>query len=41
MRFEFIHSDDGAVHDAFNITRDYMDIMACAVDSCPPHTLAN
>ncbi|CAM0952208.1 unnamed protein product [Alopecurus aequalis] len=41
MRFEFIHSDDGAVHDAFNITRDYKDIMACAVDSCAPHTLAN
>ncbi|XBI82468.1 hypothetical protein VPH35_091150 [Triticum aestivum] len=41
MRFEFIHSDDGAVHDAFTITRDYKDIMACAVDSCAPHTLAN
>lgn len=41
MRFEFVHSDDGAVHDGFTITRDYKDIMACAVDSCPPHSLAN
>ncbi|KAE8792352.1 putative inactive purple acid phosphatase 27 [Hordeum vulgare] len=26
-RFEFIHSDDGAVQDAFTITGDYKDIM--------------
>ncbi|KAL5201042.1 hypothetical protein ABZP36_035396 [Zizania latifolia] len=39
--FEFIHSDDGAVLDAFTITRDYKDVLACTVDSCAPHTLAN
>lgn len=41
LRVEFIHSDDGAAHDAFNITRDYKDVLACTVDSCAPHTLAN
>jgi hypothetical protein len=41
LRVEFIHSDDGAAHHAFNITRDYKDVLACTVDSCAPHTLAN
>lgn len=41
LRVEFIHSDDGAAHDAFDITRDYKDVLACTVDSCAPHTLAN
>nr|CAB3457520.1 unnamed protein product [Digitaria exilis] len=41
LRVEFIHSDDGAAHDAFDITRDYKDVLACTVDSCAPHTMAN
>uniref|UniRef100_A0A0E0M336 Purple acid phosphatase n=1 Tax=Oryza punctata TaxID=4537 RepID=A0A0E0M336_ORYPU len=41
LEFEFIRSDDGAVLDAFTITRDYRDVLACAVDACDPHTLAN
>uniref|UniRef100_J3MYZ8 Purple acid phosphatase n=1 Tax=Oryza brachyantha TaxID=4533 RepID=J3MYZ8_ORYBR len=41
LEFEFIRSDDGAVLDAFAIERDYKDILACAVDACDPHTLAN
>ncbi|CAN6211204.1 unnamed protein product [Urochloa humidicola] len=41
MRVEFIHSDDGAAHDAFNITREYKDVLACTVDSCAAHTMAN
>jgi acid phosphatase type 7 len=38
---EFIHSDDGAAHDAFTISRDYKDVLACTVDSCAPHTMAS
>ncbi|RCV12393.1 hypothetical protein SETIT_2G266200v2 [Setaria italica] len=41
LRVEFIHSNDGAAHDAFNITRDYKDVLACTVDSCAPHTMGN
>lgn len=41
LRFEFIHSDDGAAHDPFTSSRDYRDVLACTVDSCAPHTLAN
>ncbi|KAL6601233.1 hypothetical protein ACP70R_044453 [Stipagrostis hirtigluma subsp. patula] len=41
LRVEFIHSDDGAAHDAFTISRDYKDVLACTVDSCAPHTLAS
>ncbi|RLN32938.1 putative inactive purple acid phosphatase 27 [Panicum miliaceum] len=41
LRVEFIHSDDGAAHDAFNITRDYKDVLACTVDSCAPHSMAS
>ncbi|CAN6167567.1 unnamed protein product [Urochloa humidicola] len=41
LRVEIIHSDDGAAHDAFNITREYKDVLACTVDSCAPHTMAS
>lgn len=41
LRVEFIHSDDGAAHDAFTISREYKDVLACTVDSCAPHTLAS
>ncbi|KAF2916945.1 hypothetical protein DAI22_09g156900 [Oryza sativa Japonica Group] len=41
LELEFIRSDDGEVLDAFSITRGYKDVLACAVDACDPHTLAN
>ncbi|KAK9750656.1 hypothetical protein RND81_02G211200 [Saponaria officinalis] len=40
LLFEYKKSRDGKVYDSFTISRDYRDIMACAVDSCPPSTLA-
>ncbi|GER43805.1 purple acid phosphatase 27 [Striga asiatica] len=40
LLFEYKKSQDGKVYDSFRITRDYRDILACAVDSCPSTTLA-
>ncbi|KAF5752049.1 inactive purple acid phosphatase 1-like [Tripterygium wilfordii] len=41
LLFEYKKSRDGKVYDSFRITRDYRDILACAVDSCPSTTLAS
>ncbi|XP_074309638.1 putative inactive purple acid phosphatase 1 isoform X2 [Silene latifolia] len=40
LLFEYKKSRDGKVYDSFRISRDYRDILACAVDSCAPTTLA-
>ncbi|KAK1295223.1 putative inactive purple acid phosphatase 27 [Acorus calamus] len=40
LLFEYKKSRDGNVYDSFTITRDYMDVLACAKDSCWPTTLA-
>lgn len=34
-------SSYGKVYDSFTISRDYSDILACTVDSCPAMTLAS
>lgn len=41
LLFEYKKSRDGKVYDSFRISRDYRDILACAVDSCPSATLAS
>ncbi|PQP92659.1 putative inactive purple acid phosphatase 1 [Prunus yedoensis var. nudiflora] len=41
LLFEYKKSRDGKVYDSFRISRDYRDILACAVDSCPSTTLAS
>ncbi|KAH0854065.1 hypothetical protein HID58_092629 [Brassica napus] len=41
LLFEYKKSSDGSVHDSFKISRDYRDVLACAVDSCPATTLAS
>ncbi|GMP25748.1 hypothetical protein CsSME_00002457 [Camellia sinensis var. sinensis] len=41
LLFEYKKSRDGNVYDSFRISRDYRDILACAVDSCPSSTLAS
>ncbi|MBA0862647.1 hypothetical protein Goshw_011120 [Gossypium schwendimanii] len=41
LLFEYKKSSDGKVYDSFRISRDYRDILACTVDSCPPTTLAS
>ncbi|PIN02295.1 Purple acid phosphatase [Handroanthus impetiginosus] len=41
LLFEYKRSRDGKVYDSFRISRDYRDILACAVDSCPRTTLAS
>ncbi|PIA57728.1 hypothetical protein AQUCO_00600449v1 [Aquilegia coerulea] len=41
LLFEYKKSSDGKVYDSFTISRDYRDILACAVDSCPSTTLAS
>ncbi|KAL2905411.1 putative inactive purple acid phosphatase 1 [Bienertia sinuspersici] len=41
LLFEYKRSSDGRVHDSFTITRDYRDILACTIDSCPATTLAS
>ncbi|CAI9096465.1 OLC1v1032622C1 [Oldenlandia corymbosa var. corymbosa] len=40
MLFEYKKSRDGKVYDSFRISRDYRDILACALDSCRATTLA-
>lgn len=40
LLFEYKKSSDGEVYDSFTITREYMDVLACAKDSCDPTTLA-
>ncbi|KAE9614430.1 putative phosphodiesterase I [Lupinus albus] len=40
LLLEYKKSSDGKVYDSFSISRDYRDILACAVDSCPSTTLA-
>ncbi|XP_028057180.1 probable inactive purple acid phosphatase 1 [Camellia sinensis] len=40
LLFEYKKSRDGNVYDSFRISRDYRDILACTVDSCPSTTLA-
>ncbi|KAK3035940.1 hypothetical protein RJ639_031363, partial [Escallonia herrerae] len=41
LLFEYKKSRDGGVYDSFRISRDYRDILACTVDSCPSMTLAS
>ncbi|KAJ6720866.1 PURPLE ACID PHOSPHATASE-RELATED [Salix viminalis] len=41
LLFEYKKSRDGKVYDSFKISRDYRDILACTVDSCPSMTLAS
>jgi hypothetical protein len=41
LLFEYKKSRDGKVYDSFRISRDYRDILACTVDSCPSMTLAS
>lgn len=41
LLFEYKRSSDGKVYDSFTIARDYRDILACTVDSCPATTLAS
>lgn len=41
LLFEYKKSSDGKVYDTFRISRDYRDILACTVDSCPATTLAS
>ncbi|KAA3488052.1 putative inactive purple acid phosphatase 1 [Gossypium australe] len=41
LLFEYKKSSDGKVYDSFTISRDYRDILACTVDSCPSTTLAS
>ncbi|GAB2280187.1 polynucleotide adenylyltransferase, variant 2 [Dionaea muscipula] len=41
LLFEYKKSRDGKVYDSFRISRDYRDILACAVDGCPATTLAS
>lgn len=40
LLFEYKKSSDGEVYDSFTMSRDYRDILACTVDSCPSTTLA-
>lgn len=41
LMFEYKRSSNGRVHDSFNMSRDYRDVLACAVDSCAATTLAS
>lgn len=41
LLFVYKRSSDGKVYDSFRINRDYRDILACAVDSCPSVSLAS
>ncbi|EOY01692.1 Purple acid phosphatases superfamily protein isoform 2 [Theobroma cacao] len=41
LLFEYKKSSDGKVYDSFTISRNYRDILACTVDSCPSMTLAS
>lgn len=41
LLFEYKKSRDGQVYDSFRISRDYRDILACTVGSCPSTTLAS
>ncbi|CAL4898421.1 unnamed protein product [Urochloa decumbens] len=40
LLFEYKKSRDGNVYDHFTVSRDYPDLMACSVDSCPRTTMA-
>ncbi|CAK7326206.1 unnamed protein product [Dovyalis caffra] len=41
LLLEYKKSRDGKVYDSFTISRDYRDILACTVGSCPSTTLAS
>ncbi|KAK7274958.1 hypothetical protein RIF29_16061 [Crotalaria pallida] len=41
LLFEYKKSRDGKVYDSFKISRDYRDILACTIDSCPSTSLAS
>ncbi|KAI3844997.1 hypothetical protein MKX03_014702 [Papaver bracteatum] len=40
LLFEYKKSSDWNVYESFTITREYMDVLACTIDSCAPVTLA-
>lgn len=41
LLFEYKKSRDGKVYDSFKISRDYRDILACTMDSCPSITMTS
>ena len=41
LLFEYKKSSDGKVYDSFKISKNYRDILACSVDSCPSTSLAS
>ncbi|CAN8325822.1 unnamed protein product [Cochlearia groenlandica] len=41
LLFEYKKSSNGQVHDSFNISRDYRDVLACTHDSCEATTSAS
>ncbi|KAJ4778923.1 Purple acid phosphatase [Rhynchospora pubera] len=41
LLFEYKKSRDGQAYDTFTITREYKDVLACVIDSCPPKTLSS
>ncbi|EYU30431.1 hypothetical protein MIMGU_mgv1a026048mg [Erythranthe guttata] len=41
LLLKYKKSSNGEVYDSLRISRDYRDILACAVDSCPSVTLAS
>ncbi|XP_024994014.1 probable inactive purple acid phosphatase 1 isoform X3 [Cynara cardunculus var. scolymus] len=41
LLFEYKKSSNGQVYDSFSISRDYKDILACTIGSCPTTTLAS
>ncbi|CAL0318194.1 unnamed protein product [Lupinus luteus] len=41
LLFEYKKSRDGKVYDSFKISRDYRDIFACTIDSCPSRNSAS
>ncbi|CAN6477187.1 unnamed protein product [Victoria cruziana] len=41
LLFEYRKSSDGRVYDSFTINRNYRDILACTIDSCPRTIMAS
>ncbi|XP_050375043.1 probable inactive purple acid phosphatase 1 isoform X2 [Argentina anserina] len=41
LLFEYKKSSNGKVYDSFRISKNYRDILACSVDSCPSTSLAS
>ncbi|KAM5567389.1 putative inactive purple acid phosphatase 1 [Rosa sericea] len=41
LLFEYKKSSDGKVYDSFRISKNYRDILACSIDSCPSTAMAS